>query len=148
MIEIVLDGTGPIKAALVERMYEYCALSGAQFERTPEEMTAGLRDLNDIAAELLADGIDLGYDLPTYADGLLEEPSGLKPGDAPAVVLLAAQRRMASLGGQLSPDLRASLNRSYNSLRSRYATVAIPAAHGGPWGTGYKRRIPRTLASE
>ena len=123
MPQIVLDGTGKTKAALVERIYEYCALSGAEFERTAEEMTAGLRDLNDTAAELKANGIDLGYDFPTYAEGLLEEPSGIKDEDVSALTLLAAQTRMAGLGGQLSPDLKARLSRSFFSLQSRYAAT-------------------------
>jgi hypothetical protein len=139
---IPLDVAGPIKAALVERMYEYCALSGAEFERTAEEMTAGLRDLNDTVAELVADGVPLTYDFPTYADGLLEEPSGLLAGDAPAVTLLAAQRRMAGIGGALSPDLKASLNRAVFALRSRYATVPVVEPVRGRYGAGYKGRFP------
>lgn len=145
MAQIVIDTTGPTKAACVERMYEYCALSGAEFERTPEEMTAGLRDLNDVAAELEADGISLGYDFPTYADGLLEEPSGLRASDAPAVILLAAQRRAASIGVQLNASLLASLNRAVFALRSRYATVTVPTPLGGPQGAGYKRRFSNTV---
>ena len=139
---IPLDVAGPIKAALVERMYEYCALSGAEFERTAEEMTAGLRDLNDTAAEEVANGKALGYDFPTYGDGLLEEPSGLLPADAPAIVLLAAQRRMASIGGALSPDLKASLNRAKFALDARYATVPTVTPVRGPGGAGYKGRFP------
>lgn len=123
MPQITLDATGPTKAALVERIYEYCALSGAEFERTAEEMIAGLRDLNDAAAELLANGIDLGYDFPAYADGLLEEPSGVAAADVSALTLLAAQTRIAGVGGALSPDLKARLSRSYASLHSRYAAT-------------------------
>ena len=123
MPQIVLDGTGKTKAALVERIYEYCSLSGADFERTPEEMTAGLRDLNDTAAELLGVGIDLGYDFPTYGEGLLEEPSGIADMDVSALTLLAAQTRMAGIGGELSGDLRARLARSYQQLRTKFVVT-------------------------
>lgn len=147
MPTIVLDGTGKTKAALVERIYEYCALSGAEFERTPEEMTAGLRDLNDTAAELLGEGIDLGYDFPTYGEGLLEEPSGIADVDVAALTLLAAQTRIAGMGGQLSPDLRARLNRSALSLRSRYAVMPVVQPFNAPSGAGYKGRLPYFPAS-
>lgn len=143
MPQIVLDGTGKTKAALVERMYEYCALSGADFERTPEEMIAGLRDLNDTAAELKVNGMDLGYDFPTYGEGLLEEPSGIDDGDVSVLTLLAAQTRIAGIGGVLSPDLKARLARSFNSLQSRFATVPVIDPVGGPTGSGYKRRYLR-----
>jgi len=136
MPTIVLDGTGKTKAALVERIYEYCALSGAEFERTAEEMTAGLRDLNDTAAELLANGIDLGYDFPTYGEGLPEEPSGISDADVSALTLLAAQARIAGLGGVLSPDLKARLNRSYMSLQSRYASMPVVTPARMPRGAG------------
>ena len=145
MPTIVLDGTGKTKSALVERMYEYCALSGAEFERTPEEMTAGLRDLNDTAAELFSEGIDLGYDFPTYGDGLLAEPSGIADGDVSALTMLAAQTRIAGMGGALSPDLKARLNRSYFSLRSRYATIPVREPARTPIGLGYKRRYRRVV---
>lgn len=139
MPTIHLDATGPTKASLVERMYEYCALSGAEFERSAEEMTAGLRDLNDTVGEL---PFDVGYDFPTYADGLLEEPSGLSRADARAITLLAAQTRMASIGGALSPDLKASLNRAVFGLYSRYATVPDVSPVRGASGAGYKGRFP------
>lgn len=142
MPTISLDVTGKTKAALVERIYEFCALSGAEFERTPEEMIAGLRDLNDTAAELKATGIDLGYDFPTYAEGKLEEPSGVKDEDVAALCMLAAQTRIAAIGGALSPDLKARLSRSVASLQSRYATMAVVTPYGGPGGAGYKGRFP------
>lgn len=123
MPQIVLDVSGKTKSALVERMYEYCALSGTDFQRTPEEMTAGLRDLNDAAAELLGDGIDLGFDVPTYGEGLLEEPSGIADADVAALTLMAAQTRIAGVGGQLNPDLRARLTSSLVKLRSRHAAT-------------------------
>jgi hypothetical protein len=125
MPTITLDGTGVSKASLVEGAYDFCGLNGFEYERTPEEMTTGLRHLTDIAAELLADGVDLGFDFPTYAHGTLEEPSGI-PAHANGVVKqLLAQRICPALGATLSDDAKASLNRSYLALRSRTAAAPV-----------------------
>jgi hypothetical protein len=123
MPTIVLDGSGVPKSSLVEGAYEYCGLNGFEYERTPEEMTTGLRHLNALMAEWLGDGIDLGYDFPTYGPGLLETPSGV-PDSACAVIHgFLAQRLCPTLGGSLSADAKAALALSYHNLRSRTATA-------------------------
>lgn len=124
MPQIILDGTGPTKASLVEGAYSICGLNGFEYERTPEEMIAGLIALNDLAAEWLADGIDLGFDFPTYANGLLEEPSGIPTSAARVVKHMLAQALCPGLGATLSDDAKAALSKSYQALRSR--TAATP----------------------
>lgn len=124
MAQIVLDGTGPTKRSLVEGAYEFCGLNGFEYERTPEELTAGLLALNDMMAEWLADGIDLGFDFPTYANGLLEEPSGIPTSAARVAKQMLAQVLCPGLGATLSDDAKASLAKSYQALRSR--TAASP----------------------
>lgn len=141
MPQIVLDGTGPTKTAVIEMAYEHCSLAGFEFERTAEEMTAGLRQMNAMLAEWLADGIDLGYDFPTYADGNLEEPSGLPTSAVAVVTSMLAQRLAPGMGKALSPAASAALNRSYFALRSRHATIATVTPYGGRRGSGYKGRI-------
>jgi len=123
---IILDGTGVPKSSLIEGAYEYCGLNGFEYERTPEEMTTGLRHLNALMAEWLADGIDLGYDFPIYAQGLLEEPSGVPDSACAVIHTMLAQRLSPGLGASLSEDAKAALSRSYQSLRSR--VVAAPPA--------------------
>lgn len=124
MVQIVLDGTGVSKSSLVEGAYEYCGLNGFEFERTPEEMTSGLRHLNALMAEWLGDGIDLGFDFPTYGQGLLEEPSGVPDSACGVIHQMLAQRLNPALGGSLSEDAKAALALSYNNLRAR--TAATP----------------------
>lgn len=124
MPQIVLDGTGVPKASLVEGAYEYCGLNGFEFDRTPEEMVTGLRHLNALMAELLDDGVDLGFDFPTYAQGLLEEPSGVPNSACAAIHQLLAQRLAPGLGATLSDDAKAALAKSVQGLRSR--TAATP----------------------
>jgi hypothetical protein len=124
MAEIVLDSTGVPKSSLVEGAYEYCGLNGIEFERTPEEMTTGLRHLNALMAELLGDGVILGFDFPTYGAGTLEEPSGVPDHAVGAIHQLLGQRLAAAIGATLSPDAKAAMAKSYQGLRSR--TAATP----------------------
>lgn len=123
MPTIVLDATGVPKSSLVEGGYEYCGLNGIEFERTPEEMTTGLRHLNALMAELAGDGVDLGFDFPTYGAGTLEEPSGIPDHAVAAVHQLLGQRLAAAIGATLSEDARAALAKSYQGLRSRTASA-------------------------
>lgn len=121
MPTIVLDGTGKPKSDLVEGAYEFCGLNGFEFERTPEEMTSGLRHLNDMMAEWEGDGVFLGFDFPTYGNGLLEEPSGVPNHAVAAIKTQLALRLAAGLGGTLSGDAKAALNKSFLGLKSRMA---------------------------
>lgn len=123
MAQLTLGVTGPTKAALVEGGYDYCGLNGFDFDRTPDEMVTGLRHLNAMMAEWLADGIDLGFDFPTYSQGLLEEPSGVPDSAVAAIHGMLAQRLAPGMGATLSPAASAALSRSYFSLRSRYAAA-------------------------
>lgn len=134
MPTISLDAAGVPKSSLVEGGYEYCGLNGIEFERTPEEMTTGLRHLNALAAELAADGVDLGFDFPTYGAGTLEEPSGIPDHAVAAIHQLLGQRLCAAIGATLSEDARAALAKSYQGLRSRTAP-APPSQDTG-------RRVP------
>jgi hypothetical protein len=123
MPAIPLD-VGVTKSSLVEGSYEYCGLNGFEYERTPEEMTTGLRHLNAMMAEWLADGIDLSFDFPSYGPGLLETASGV-PDSANAVIhAMLAQRLCPALGATLSDDAKAALSLSYHGLRAR--TAATP----------------------
>lgn len=124
MPTVPIDNTGASKRALVEGAYEYCGLNGFEYAKTPEEMVAGLRHLNAMLAEWFDDGIDLGYDQPTYGNGLLEELSGV-PASATAVISqMLAQRLCPGLGGTLSDDAKAALGLSFQRLMAR--TAATP----------------------
>jgi hypothetical protein len=123
VVQIVLDGTGVTKAALVEGAYDFCGLNGIEYERTPEEMTTGLKRLNALMSSLLKKGIDLGFDFPTYANGLLEEPSGIPDDAVEPVTLLLAQRIAPALGAMLSDDARAVLGSAVQDLYANYAAT-------------------------
>lgn len=123
MPQIVLDGTGVTKSALVEGAYEYCGLNGFEYERTPEEMTSGLKRLNALMALLKTKGIDLGFDFPTYANGLLEEPANIPDNAVEPVMALLAQRLAPGLGAELSGDAKAVLSTALQDLYANYASA-------------------------
>lgn len=143
MPTIVLDGTGKPKSDLVEGAYELCGLNGFEYERTPEEMVTGLRFLNDMLAEWLADGVDLGFDFPTYGNGLLEEPSGIPDSAVGVVKGMLAQRLCPGLGAALGQEARGQLTLSYQRLLSRSAATPptmTPAASLPSMGVRHSRR--------
>lgn len=130
MAQITIDATGVTKAALVEGGYDYCGLNGSEYERTPEEITTGLRRLNALMAALKAKGIDLGFVFPTYAEGLPEEPSGIPDDAVEPVCALLAQRLAPSIGAALTEDARAVLATAVQDLLANYAPTPpsmIPA---------------------
>lgn len=146
MPTIILDGTGKPKSDLVEGAYEFCGLNGFEFERTPEEMTAGLKHLNDMMAEWEGDGMLLGYDFPTYGNGLLEEPSGVPDHSVSAIKSQLALRLAPSLGGSLSEDAKGALNKSFFGLKSRMAaqpSAIVPTSYMQSSGVrhGSRRRF-------
>lgn len=125
MPTITLDGTGPTKASLVEGAYSFCGLNAFEYDRTPEEMIAGLVALNDLAAALLTEGIDLGFDFPTYGSGLLEEPSGIPTGAARPIKALLAQTLAPGLGATLTDDARAVLTTAMSKLYAINAAAPV-----------------------
>jgi hypothetical protein len=146
MPAIVLDGTGVSKASLIEGAYEYCGLNGFEFERTPEEMVTGLRHLNAMMAEWQADGIDLGFDFPTYGQGLLEEPSGVPDSACSVIHAMLAQRLASGLGATLGQQAQAVLAKSYQGLRSRAAATppSIQSPYRIPTNADRHNNVSRT----
>jgi hypothetical protein len=123
MVQITLSETGPRKSDLVEQAYGYCGLNEFEYERTPEEMTTGLKRLNALLARLAKRGIDLGFTFPTYGNGLLEEPSGIPDDVVEPVCALLAQRLAPALGATLSDDAKAVLATAMQDLYANYASA-------------------------
>jgi hypothetical protein len=142
MPQIVLDGAGKLKSDLVEGAYDFCGLNGFEYERTPEEMVTGLRNLNDMLAEWLADGIDLGFDFPIYGSGKLEEASGVPDSAVSVIKAKLAQRLCPPLGASLSDDAKAVLAQAWQRLLSRTATIpTMEVPYTSLRGAGFKGRL-------
>lgn len=120
MAQIVLDYAGVPKSALVDGAYEFCGLNGQEYERTPEEMSTGLKRLNSLMALLKKKGIDLGYNAPIYGNGLLEEGSGIPADATEAVSALLAKRLAPTLGAQLTAEATAIAAGALSDLMAHY----------------------------
>lgn len=132
MPQISLDATGVAKGVLIECAYEYCGLNGQEYERTPEEMSTGLKRLNALMALLAKKGLDLGYDFPTFGNGLLEEPSGVPDDAVEPVSALLAKRLAPTLGASLTAEAMGILATAMSDLQANYCAAPPsrkPAQH-------------------
>lgn len=121
MPQIILDYSGVPKSVLIEGAYEFCGLNGQEYERTPEEMSTGLKRLNSLMALLLKKGVNLGYNAPIHGNGLLEEGSGVPDDATEAVSALLAKRLAPSLGAQLTPEASALAASGMSDLLAHYS---------------------------
>jgi hypothetical protein len=68
------------KASLVNGTYALMRISGLTVNPTPEDVTIGLQVADDYSQELLADGLDIGWQYPTeYGVSDPDDNSGLTP---------------------------------------------------------------------
>lgn len=128
MTVIPLYGNPP-KRDIIQVAFEECGQAGYEFELTPEEYSSALRRLNNLMAELLGSGIDLGFYFPANSYGDPMEGSGI-PGDSvQAVGLLLAESIAPTIGKTLS----AETNRRIASARAQLTTkyMAIPMMEMG-----------------
>lgn len=126
---------GRPKRDIIELAFDDCGLAGYEFDRTPEEQTMALRKLNALMLEWPWSG--LGYTQPAYGVGLAEEPSGLPDMAISATAQYLALRIAPGIGNTLSPEMRASLARSRDTLFAQVATIpTMQLAGNTPLGTG------------
>jgi hypothetical protein len=124
-----LPSTGVTKGSLVETAYEYCALAGYEFERTPEEIASGLRHLAMMMME--APFSQVGYAVAEFGFGLPDEGSGLSNADVPAVGFALALRMATVMGKTLPASFFIMANPSIYALKARYATIPEQAYRPG-----------------
>jgi hypothetical protein len=116
-----LPATGVTKGSLVETAYEYCGLAGYEFERTPEEIASGLRQLAMMMMESPYD--KAGFNNVDYGFGQAEEGSNLVNADVPAVGYSLALRIATVIGKTLPPSFYATANPSIYAFKARYTTI-------------------------
>jgi hypothetical protein len=122
-----LPATGRPKRDIIELAFADCGLSGYEFDRTPEEQSLALRQLNAMMMEPPWD--QLGYAQPTYGAGQAEGGSGIPDFAINTVAQYLALRIAPSLGVTLPPEQRATMARSLMALQSQLAiipTVELP----------------------
>jgi len=129
--------TGRPKNELIDRAYAKCGLAGYEFERTPEEMGDGLRELNVMMME--KPWSLLGFNLPAQGDGDLTDQSGLLDSYVPAVVMELALRLCPQLGKSLSAEAVKVHSRAVALLRAELATTPAMKLRGGVYAGSGRR---------
>ncbi len=126
------------KCDLVSMAYEEVALSGYEFDVTPEEMFSGLRSLDAAMAADQAQSIRLNYNAPAlFGQGDLEDYSGIPDAAIEYAALRLAKAICSKMGKTLSQDAKARLVQATAAVRTLTACVpTMPYGYGVPKGAG------------
>lgn len=138
------------KRQLVEMALEECALSGYEFDITPEETFSLLRRLDAMMAQWAAEGINLNYNAPvTFGGGDLEDYSGIPDAAIQGAVLSLAFAKAPTMRKTLSAETRARFNISMGAVRTLAAKTpemgwarSTPAGAGNRWYTNWNPFMP------
>ena len=146
-----LPGTGVTKGSIVETAFEYCALAGYEFERTPEELASGCRHLAMLMME--APFSKIPYNVVDYGSGLPDEGSSIPNGDVPGVGFALALRIATIMGKTLPPSFFIMANPSIYALKARYSIIPQQGYRPGTIrGAGSRHRqspfFPSTLQED
>jgi len=138
----IIPATGRPKRDIIELAFADCGLAGYEFDRTPEEQSLALRQLNALMMETPWDG--LGYDQPAYGVGQAEGGSGIPDFAINAVAQYLAIRIAPSIGVTLPAEHAKTAARSLMALQSQIATIPTVEFPGNTvrgsghrsWGNG------------
>jgi hypothetical protein len=148
-----VPGTGVTKGSIVETAYEYCALAGYEFERTPEELASGIRHLAMMMME--APYSNIPYNVVDYGFGQPEEGSNIPNEDVAGVGFALALRIATIMGKALPPSFFVMANPSIYALKARYTTIpqqdyraGTIRGQGAPHWRHYAPFFPDTLEED
>ncbi len=116
-----VPGTGVTKGSIVETAFEYCALAGYEFERTPEEMASGIRHLAMMMMEAPFSAIP--YNTATAGFGQPEEGSNIPNEDVRGIGYCLALQIATIMGKALPASFFIMANPSMYALKARYTTI-------------------------
>lgn len=126
------------KRTIISMAYENVALSGYEFDVTPEELFSGLRSMDAAMALDVAQGIRLNYNFPLlFGQGDLEDYSGIPDAAVEYAALRLAKAICSKMGKTLSLDAKARLAQATAAVR--ILTLSIPSKeyhYGTPKGAG------------
>jgi hypothetical protein len=135
---VTIADTGPSKGELVDLAFEECGLAGFEFQRTPEEIASGMRELDTMMYEWPWNL--LGFVHPSTGSGAPSDLSGI-PFSTKAVTAKHLALRLAPKGAwTLSAESKASLARSFNLLLASLAVVPTALMDSTPSGAGNRGR--------
>lgn len=108
---------GWTKRQYVEQAFEEIGLAAYVFDLTPEQLQSALRRLDSMMAGWNANGIRIGWPIPSTADGSDIDVDAKAPDVAnEAIYLNLAVRLAPGFGKTLSPDLKPSADAAYSNL--------------------------------
>ena len=120
------------KRDLVSMAYEEVALSGYEFDVTPEELFSGLRSMDSAMAMDKAQSINLNYNAPAkFGQGDLEDYSGIPDAAIEYASLRLAKAICSKMGKTLSQDARGRLVAATAAIRAMTAKPATARYHYG-----------------
>lgn len=112
------------KRAIIEMTFEEMTLAGYEFDSTPEEQFAYLRQLDAMIAEWRGPGRELAipYNTPAvFGDGDLDDESGIPDFAIQAVALSLAKRCAPKIGKTLSAETQAALVSGMDAITAAFS---------------------------
>jgi hypothetical protein len=108
---------GWTKRQLIEEAFAELALAGHTFDITAEELQTALRRLDTMMATWEANGIRVGYALPSSPDAAdIDQPSGLPDAAVETVFLNLAIRLASGFGKQVRAETRKAASEGHDVL--------------------------------
>ena len=128
------------KRQIVDMAYEECALSGYEFDVTPEELQSALRRLDTLMAEWQGAGLRMGYNFPaSIGTGNLDDWSGVPDACMDTAAKYLAMRIAPRMNKSLGAEARQARAAGMVMLRT-YCMVPVERqlSVNTPYGAGNK----------
>jgi hypothetical protein len=108
---------GWTKRELITQAFEEIGLASYVFDLTPDQLQSAMRRLDAMIASWNANGIRIGYPLPSSPDaGNIDDDSGIPDAAVEAVYLNLALRLAPGFGKQVLPESKQHADMAYNCL--------------------------------
>jgi len=122
------------KRQFITQAFEEIGLAAYVFDLTPEQMDSALRRMDAMVAGWNANGIRIGYPLPSSPENSdLDEQTGVPDFANEAIYLNLARRLAPSFGKVVDPETKAAADFAYSSMANQ---VAVPTP---------ERQMPGTM---
>lgn len=125
---------GWTKRQLIEQAFEEIGLASYVYDLTPEQLQSALRRMDAMIGGWNANGIRIGYPLPSAPDlSDIDQDAGVPDFATEALYTNLAVRLAPSFGKTVSPELKAYAKDAYGNLANQ---TAIPTI---------ERQLPQTM---
>lgn len=122
------------KRQFITQAFEEIGLAAYVFDLTPEQLQSALRRMDAMVGGWNANGVRIGYPLPSNPDdSRLDDDSGVPDFANEAIYLGLAVRLAPSFGKTVAPETKAFANMAYSNMANQ---VAIPTP---------ERQLPQTM---